>query len=82
MSALTGDQAGATVDQEHLRQWTCVFRLRFLGANPASVLASMLRDDLEAGQGNNDPGDDDDEPEIIDLTGDSDDEPSDSDDED
>ena len=78
LSALTGNQAGVSVGQERLRQWSYVFRLRFIGENPASVLASVVRDDAEAAQaaqGN-------DEPEVIDLTEDSDDEPGDAGDED
>ena len=94
LSALTGNQAGVSVGQERLRQWSCVFRLRFVGESPASVLASVVRDDGQAAQGNNvqaaqdnnGPEDEDDESKIIDLTGDSDDkpddEPGDSDDED
>ena len=83
LSALTGNQSSISVDQERLRQWSYVFRLRFIGENPASVIASMIRDDVEAAnngqvaQVNNGPEDDNDEPEIIDLTEDSDDEPND-----
>ena len=68
-----GGGAPADLDRQRVRYWNYIFRLRSLGENPAAIFTNMIIDDAEEREA-------EDEQEVIDLTGDSDDEPEDNDD--
>ena len=74
-AATLGGGEPADLDRNRVRCWHCIFRLRSLEESPASVFTAMITDDAAEREA-------EEEREVIDLAGDSDDEPEDNEDND
>ena len=58
MNSLSNFRAGVDLDITRIRYWTYVFRLKVLRENPATVMASMREDNLDALRAEEDEDDD------------------------